>query len=285
MSLILKLVGTNINKEYIIKYKFNEYINIDMLINIFKNLKFTDDEINLIKFIKQGEQISNQNYLIPPNKEEYIFIFSTNENIRIKLKRVFEEKQLEHECNDKILDEMEVNVNKLVNDILGNNISDGLLNNNDYIIVDEDNNNDSKSITEDIGNNRESIIDQNEDIECITEEIVNNINKNEDIECITEEIINNINEKTLILLRDPDFRILIDIYKRRPELFQNLLHYTHSGDIVYNVTQVSSVGNYLTEFEIINKLNLNFPEDKIYEKLIKYGGHINLTLRSLLCEL
>ena len=276
MSLILKLVGTNINKEYIIKYKLNEYINIDTLINIFKNLKFTDNEINLIKFIKQGEQISNQNYLISPNKEEYIFIFSTNENIRKKLKNVFEEKQSEIENNDEILDEMEVNVNKLVNDILGNNIPDGL--SNDYIIVDEDN--DSKSISKDIVNN------ENEDIECITEEIVNN--GESIIECITEEIVNNINEKTLILLRDPDFRILIDIYRRRPELFQNLLHYTHSGDIVYNVTRLtrpSNVSNYSTEFEIINKLNLNFSEDKIFEKLIKYGGHINLTLRSLLCEL
>jgi hypothetical protein len=263
MSLILKLVGTNINKEYIIKYKCNGYINIDILINIFKNLKFTDNEISLIKFIKQGTQISNQKYLISSEKEEYIFIFSTNEEIRIKLKNVFEKNQSElyelYEIHNNDDDEMEVNIVKLVDNILENNTTSELLNDSDCIIVDENKN-------EEIINNSQTM----------TEEIVNNIN---------EEIVNNINEETLILLKDSDFRILIDIYKRRPELFQKLLHYTHSGDIVYNITETSNVNNYSEELEFINKLNLNFSEDKILEKLIKYKGHINLTLRSLLCEL
>ena len=267
MSLILKLVGTNINKEYIIKYKCNGYINIDILINIFKNLKFADNEIKLIKFIKQGTQISNQKYLISSEKEEYIFIFSTNEDIRIKLKNVFEENQSElyeiyNDDDNEILDEMEVNIVKLVDNILENNTTSELLNDSDCIIVDE-----NKS--EEIVNNSQSM----------TDEIINNS------QSITEEIVNNINEETLILLKDPDFRILIDIYKRRPELFQKLLHYTHSGDIVYNVKETSNVNNYLKELDIINKLNLNFSEDKILEKLINYKGHINLTLRSLLCEL
>lgn len=273
MSLILKLVGTNINKEYIIKYKCNGYININTLINIFQNLQFSDNEINLIKFIKQGAQISNQNYLISSDKEEYIFIFSTNENIRIKLKNVFEINQFQmYEIDDdKILDLMEVNMEKLVNNILENNTTSDLLDDCDCIIVDANNINENNSENE--------IVTKSDEIVTKSEEIPNNC------QFITEEIVNNINEKTLILLRDPDFRILIDIYKRRPELFQNLLHYTHSGDIIHNVTLPSNSNNYSKELEIINELNLNFSEDKIIEKLIKYGGHINLTLRSLLCEL
>jgi len=41
---------------------------------------------------------------------------------------------------------------------------------------------------------------------------------------------------SIILFRDNDFKNLLDIYKRRPELFQLLLQYIYSGNVTCNIT-------------------------------------------------
>lgn len=193
MSLIFKLVGTNINQVCTIKEKYTGNINLEILNNIVQKWKLTIDDITQIKFIRKGYQITNDNYFILEDSEEYIFIFSSNDEIKKKLKYIFENYE--------------------------------------------------------------------------------NINK---------DILNNINEETIILFKDNDFKVLLNIYKRRPELFQILLQYTYSGDVICNIEKTD---DYSSQLEIIKELNLNISDDLILEKLIKYGGHLNLTLRSLLCEL
>ena len=108
-------------------------------------------------------------------------------------------------------------------------------------------------------------------------------NKIPNNDIITQNIINEINEETIKLFNDNDFKNLIDIYKRKPELFQTLLQYTYCGNIKYNI--INNSNNYLFELNKLKELNLNIEDDKIIEKLEKYGGHLKLTLRALLCEL
>jgi hypothetical protein len=196
MSIIFKLVGTNINQEYIIIEKFIGIINLEILNIILLKWELTIEEILQIKFIRKGSQITNDNCFEIGENEEYIFIYSKNDEVKLKLKYIFENYK---------------NVN-----------------------------------------------------------------------IITNENLKSINEETIILFRDNDFKNLLDIYKRRPELFQLLLQYTYSGNVTCNINKID---DYSSELKIINELNLNLSNDKILDKLIKYGGHLNLTLRSLLCEL
>lgn len=103
---------------------------------------------------------------------------------------------------------------------------------------------------------------------------------------INKDIISNQNKITLKLFCDPDFRALIKIYLSRPELFNILLQYTQSGDIIPTMSN-----NELSREEInellneIKKLNLNISDDIIINTLIKCNGHLNLTIRALLCDI
>jgi len=252
MSVILKLVGSDIDKNNIIKKNYTGYINIELLQKILIDWNFNNDEINQIKFIRKGSIINQEIFHVSLNIEEYIFIFSSNENIRFKLKKHFENYLNDNFQNKYIIQENEIELNDEEQE-------------NEFDFTD------TKFDFTDTTNT--NIQEENIQIEEI-------IDLEENI--ITEDIINNINKETIILFKDPDFKLLIDIYTRRPELFQILLQYTYSGDVEYNINKN---GEYLLQFNQIKELNLNISDEKINEKLNKFGGHLNLTLRSLLCDL
>lgn len=106
-------------------------------------------------------------------------------------------------------------------------------------------------------------------------------------------IIYNQNKLTIKLFNDSDFRTLLKIYLTKPELFNILQQYTQSGNIVDDNKETKTI-DQLSEQEIIEyneqlqylkSLNLNISDDIIIKNLIKYDGHLNLTLRSLLNDL
>lgn len=106
-------------------------------------------------------------------------------------------------------------------------------------------------------------------------------------------IIYNQNKLTIKLFNDPDFRTLLKIYLTRPELFNILQQYTQSGDIVDENKHIKRI-DQLSEQQIIEyneylnylkSLNLNISDEVIVKNLIKYDGHLNLTLRALLNDI
>jgi hypothetical protein len=115
------------------------------------------------------------------------------------------------------------------------------------------------------------------------------IHQNDDdpIPVLTPEIINRMNHSTIELFCDPDFKTLLSIYKKKPDLFNTLSKYIQKGDII-DTSLMPKIE--LTEETIIElskqiiDLNLDIPQDIILKNLIKYSGHLNLTLRSLLYD-
>ena len=110
---------------------------------------------------------------------------------------------------------------------------------------------------------------------------------------MTNSIIDNQNKITMKLFNDPDFRTLLKIYQSKPELFNILLQYTQSGDIVNENKEVKKISE-LTQEEItkynellnqIKLLKINISDEEIINNLIKYNGHLNLALRSMLTNL
>lgn len=128
-------------------------------------------------------------------------------------------------------------------------------------------------------------IEYNEKIKILTQ-----IKNNKFINKLTFEIINKQNDKTLLLLSDPDFIILLNIYNKKPYLFNILSNYIQDNEF-YNIDNKEININTLSfeeklyyeqlSLKIIN-LNLGFSQENIMNNLIKYSGHLNLTIRSLL---
>jgi hypothetical protein len=116
------------------------------------------------------------------------------------------------------------------------------------------------------------------------------------IPVLTFEIINKMNEQTLLLFSDPDFISLLSIYKRKPELFNLLSNYIQTNDIItesllnnkkLDLDNFShEVQSYYTNLcsKIMN-LNFGISSDVIINKLIKYSGHLNLTIRSIINDI
>lgn len=102
---------------------------------------------------------------------------------------------------------------------------------------------------------------------------------------LTKEIIGKINENTLLLLSDPDFIILLKIYKNKPHLFNLLSNYIQNNEISPQILQDTITYNEDEYIELSLKimgLGLDFSQEIIIETLKKYGGHLNLTIRELL---
>jgi len=104
------------------------------------------------------------------------------------------------------------------------------------------------------------------------------------------ENISNINCETLKLFSDPDFKKLINIYIKKPELLNLLYLYISNGDVIDESLLVPmkdfniSNNNYIKLIKILSELNINYNEQDIINIFIKYNGHLNLIIRYILSE-
>jgi hypothetical protein len=135
-------------------------------------------------------------------------------------------------------------------------------------------------------------ITHGDDISSLNDEEINQpITKLDDEELfLTREMIDIMNEKTLLIFSDPDFTTLLSIYKRKPELFNILSNYIQNNDVTDNIISDKTIDQlsdeeteYYTNLSIkIMNLDFDIPQNLIIEKLIRFSGHLNLTIRSLL---
>jgi hypothetical protein len=101
-------------------------------------------------------------------------------------------------------------------------------------------------------------------------------------ETLNKEIIERMNKTTVELFNDLDFKYLLNIYIRKPELFSTFAQYVQSGNIVKENDENNE--DYDESVEILRNLNLNISDNKLIKYLRKYSGHLNLTLRAILTE-
>jgi len=261
MPLTLKLIGPfKDNKTYEIKDTFEGQINIKVLIDLFTFWKLSIDEINKIKFFIDAKQIKNpdENFNIKADENKIILVFTSDIEIKNKLFMIFikegyesSESKNKPESTDSqsILPDPEI----------------------------------CKPITNILNNFSESKI--NNFVPKLSE-------KSKDF--LDNELIDLMNIKTVSLFEDNDFKSIISIYLRRPELFGIFAQYVQNGNVLEeSLGPIKTIEN-LTNEEIehyenlankINCLELNISNTVIINKLIQFSGHLNLTLRSLLCDI
>lgn len=256
MPLVFKLVGyTADKKQYEIKDNFNGPINLKLLYELYKVWGLTEEEISSIKFITESEQIKNpdKSFLVKDDEDRVIFVFTSNTIIRQKLNEIF--------------------------------VKEG----NEIQIISK------ASVLEAKESMRESQVvfaqPVNPDPEICTP--VTQVVKHDPIPVLTSELIDTMNVKSVSLFADPDFKNLISIYMRKPELFSVLAKYVQNGNVIEEslgpvITPDMLTGDVLTNYKTlchtIKNLGINYSNDVIMARLIKYSGHLNLTVRSLLCE-
>ena len=247
MPLILKPVGFSKVKYEIRDDHFIGKITLKILYQLFITWGIPEDEITYVKFITKYQQIKDSDIVININKDEnhIIIVFTTNSVIKEKLIEIF--------------------------------IKEGTQ------IIDEEPNNTVNNY-----DNSNKLENPNPEI-CTP---ITQVIKSDPIPVLTPEIIDTMNIKSVSLFEDPDFKNLISIYMRKPELFSTMAKYLQNGNVIeesFNSTKLSDISDdikikYQVLCNKINNLGVNYPDDIIMERLFKYSGHLNLTLRSLLCE-
>ena len=255
MPLVFKLVGyTADKKHYEIKDPFNGPINLKLLFELYKVWGLTEEEIGNIKFITDSEQIKNpeKSFLVKDDEDRVIFVFTSNATIRQKLHEIF--------------------------------IREG----NEVQIGTKQTNSPSTTIHEAPVVYAQPV---NPDPEICTP--ITQVVKPDPIPVLAQEVVDTMNVKSVSLFADQDFRNLISIYMRKPELFAIVAKYVQNGNVIEeslgptltpDMLADDVLANYKKLCQEVKNLGIAYPDDVIMSRLIKYSGHLNLTVRSLLCE-
>ena len=258
MPVHFKLVGytSNDNNNCIVKQC--HFINLELINSIMKTYEISDEEFSQIKFITDSETIKGDKvYSVTLDNERIIHIFTSNSEIREKLKDIFR-------VNGEVVPKK---ANKLNSLSLGNlpTVSSNL------VLTEPE----PKYLDEKY---RQSLI--RGDIEEEEEE------EEEDI--LTEDDITELNSNIIRTFGDDDFKTLFKIYHTKPELFSMLYSFISSGDIVENVESKTyseeEEYQYQDAFIALKNLELGFQDDEMKSTLDHFKGHLNLTLRYLLCK-
>lgn len=261
MPLVLKLVGfTQDNKYYQIKDPFEGPINLKLLHELFMHWNLSAEEIDKIKFITDSEQIKNsdKSFDIRSDEDRLIFVFTSDKDVRTKLLTIFMKEGSEIE---KIQKSSEV--------VSG-------------IQTYQESNHESKHVSKQELSNPDPEI-----CKPIT------IKQPDTIPQLTSELIEVMNVKSVSLFSDPDFRNLVGIYMRKPELFGTLSQYIQNGNVIEESLMTIKTIDQLTNDELeyynglaekLKHLELGVSNEILVNRLIKFSGHLNLTVRSILCE-
>ncbi len=117
----------------------------------------------------------------------------------------------------------------------------------------------------------------------------------EEKEVMTDEIIEEMNTNIVKLFSDEDFTNLLRIILNKPHLLNIASSYIQHGDVV-KVQQpdniiLDGIFTYMEQYDkiidIMKKLNVDIVghEDEIKKLLCRFKGHLNLTLRRILCSI
>jgi hypothetical protein len=247
MPIIFKLISHfKGNNVYQIRDNFTGEISIIKLYQYFNFLGISHEELSKVQFITDSEKITDpeKKYLVLQNEDRTIYLFTADQTIRDKLCNVFIKQ--------------------------GSIVQPGQQ--DQPIQKQEVKHTEEKS----------SEVEIHPDLsKSLTTQVI-----------LTPEITEAMNSKTEKLLMDEDFRYLIRLYITKPDIFSTFAKYVQHGNVVSSL-ESSKTEKDLSEEEkekymnLVLKLktyNLGISDDKLLSELIRFNGHFNLTLRSLLTK-
>jgi hypothetical protein len=251
MPIKFKLVGQTTNKKYYeVTDDFEGPINLNLLQELFKFHGLSSSEIEKVRFITDSEQIKNsdKSYIVKADEDRGIFVFTSEIEIRTKLQEIFMK-------NGKEIDAQQ-----------------------------QQQKSPQQFPTQNVVQNVAQNIVQLEQFQPLTNIVLA-------APVMTPEIIDTMNKKTMHLFSQPDFKSLLNIFLTNPGIIRDFSKYVQHCDIVmhskeYNWDELSVEKQ--TEYNMLadklEEFNLGKPRELLLTRLMKYSGHLNLTLRSILSE-
>lgn len=250
MPIKFKLVGQTTNKKYYeITDDFAGPVNLTLLQDLFKFHGVSSEDIEKIRFITDSEQIKNseKSYTVKPDEDRGIFVFTSEVDIRNKLQDIFMK-------NGK---EVDVQQQKSPQQTTSQHVAQP---------------------------GAQQVAQQVEQFQPLTIK--------ESVEPVmTPEIIDTMNKKTVALFSQPDFKTLLNIFLTNPGVIRDFSKYVQHCDIVTNSKEATwdelpteKQTEYNTLADKLEEFNLGKPRELLLSRLVKYSGHLNLTLRSILSE-
>jgi len=256
MPIKFKLVGQTTNKKYYeITDNFEGPINLNLLQELFKFHGLDSSEIEKVRFITDSEQIKNseKSYNVKADEDRGIFVFTSEIEIRTKLQEIFMK-------NGKEIDAQQQTP--------------------------------SQPVTQTVVK-----LEQFEPLTTILKNeskmLLNNLDKAQHVNepVMTPEIIDMMNTKTVTLFSQPDFKTLLNIFLTNPGIIRDFSKYVQHCDIVVNSNNnnwenlsIEKQTEYNHLADKLEEFNLGKPRELLLARLVKYSGHLNLTLRSILSE-
>jgi hypothetical protein len=250
MPVIFKPVGYIDNNKFEISYDTSEKLRLETFEKIFENYGLTNEEVKKIKFVANSETIKNNEkvFEISDSEKLSIFVFSPVKSIKDKLEYIF----------TKNFTNLEKNIQAEIKPIL----------------------------KLDIVAHETTPILNSDIVEPYIQKSIDKAEEISDIHTLDDSIINLINEKTSKLFENKDFKHLIRIYYSNQEIFTTFLQFITHGDIVkINIPNSEETNKtYEKEIAIFRNLGIKESDENIKMCLANFNGHLNLTLRALLCR-
>lgn len=110
-------------------------------------------------------------------------------------------------------------------------------------------------------------------------------NQNNDaIPVLNDETVMKLNEKTVKLFQSDDFKSLVRIYYKNQDTMKTFFNFISNGDIVKFKIPEQTDKNYEKEIQMIKSLGVEETDENIKNTLLGFNGHLNLSLRALLCK-
>lgn len=102
---------------------------------------------------------------------------------------------------------------------------------------------------------------------------------------LDDNFVKAMNMKTVELFNDEDFQHLIRIYSTKKHLYKTLNQYVSHGTIVkINIPKSEVIDLYEEEISQLRKVGITESDETIRQVLSNFNGHLNLSLRDLLCK-
>lgn len=112
-----------------------------------------------------------------------------------------------------------------------------------------------------------------------------NIVEEEKNPVLDDKVIETMNKKIVELFKKDNFKILINIWMKEPEMFKEFFRYINNGNIVnIDIPDEAKDKMFNKEIEILKELGINKSDDEICKILRLYNGHLNFALRDLLTK-
>jgi hypothetical protein len=310
MPIKFKLVGQTSNKKYYeITDNFEGPINLNLLQELFKFHGLDSNEIEKVRFIIDSEQIKNSenSYNIKADEYRGIFVFTSEIEIRTKLQEIFMKNGKEIDTQQQT-SPRQISHQSVIQTVIPLEQFEPLTNNNfgkvqvvnePYLTLSEKL--DSSTILKNEPVEKQSFssatllgeskaFPNNEPYLTLSDKLDSStMLKNEPV--MTPEIIDTMNKKTVNLFSQPDFKTLLNIFLTNPGVIRDFSKYVQHCDIIVDSNNNSweelSIEKQIEYNHLADKLeefNLGKPRELLLSRLVKYSGHLNLTLRSILSE-